>query len=63
MTKYKRRKHVWIVEARYDYPVVRNWSPTVGAALTRADAVYVLSDWRRRNPDDKFRLVEYRATR
>lgn len=57
----KRRRYVWIVELLYEDQ--SEWHPTVGARLARIDARRELQDWRRRNPDDRFRLVRYVATR
>jgi len=52
------RRCVWIVEASYDGGA---WHPTVGVRLTRRDARVELAAWRRRNPDDRFRLRRYVA--
>lgn len=50
-------KWVWIVEV--SYPEQPDWHPTVGIALTRYDAVQVIRDWRKRNPNDNFCLTRY----
>ena len=53
---------VWIVEASWDqYLPKPAWHPTVGIALTRKDARKALTEWRQRNPDDRFRLRRYVA--
>ena len=61
-----RRKRVWIVEVKYYDPGViwsqTAWHPTVSCALTQEDGKRVLRDWRKRNPDDRFRLICYLAT-
>lgn len=56
----RRGKHVWIIEASYDRGP---WYPTVGMALTLAQARRERHHWQTRNPDDRFRVVEYRSTR
>lgn len=52
-----RQNHVWIIEASYDRGP---WHPTVGIALTLEQARSTRRDWQTRNPDDRFRVVEYR---
>ena len=47
--------HVWIVEMKID----GRWEPTMGAASNRVHAQTVIADWRKHNPDDKFRLSKY----
>ena len=58
-------RKVWVVEVRYWHRegLSPPWHPTVGVGLTRMDGRRVLSDWKRRNPDDSFRLVPYTAPR
>lgn len=46
---------IWIVEM-WDGD---GWAPTVGCKLCRAEGRYELLDWRKRNPDDRFRLIRY----
>lgn len=58
--KQLRRTHVWIIEASYDGGP---WHPTVGIGLTLADSRNVRRHWQQRNPDDCFRITEYRSTR
>lgn len=57
-----KNNRIWVVEiatAIKNNKVVLFWSPTVGAALNRADGREKLKDWRTRNPCDRFRLVRY----
>lgn len=51
-------RHVWIVEGLF-VGSSSSWGPTIGVALTKADAKLKLADWRNRNPADKFRLRKY----
>lgn len=51
------RDYVWIVEHYWDHR--GQWYPTVGVALDREAARGELADWKRRNPDDRFRLTKY----
>jgi len=50
-------RHVWVVEV--DFSRDQSWAPTVGVGLTRDDAMAAIADWRKRLPDDKFRLQKY----
>ena len=50
-------KHVWIIEMYDD--MRKEWSPTVGEALTRADAKLEKIIWAKRNPYDRFRIRKY----
>jgi hypothetical protein len=47
---------LWVVEIKEQ----TGFMPTVGCALSRAYGRAELLDWKRRNRDDKFRLVKYR---
>lgn len=47
--------YLWVVEMLCG----DKWHPTVGVRLTREDGRDELTCWRRRNADDKFRLVKY----
>lgn len=49
--------HVWIVEMKHD----GKWMPTIGCALNQKDGETVLAEWKRKNPDDGFRIKQYRA--
>lgn len=54
---------VWIVEmlnTRFKRP---RWEPTVGAALTRVDAVRKRREWKQNCPHDHFRVACYYTTR
>ncbi len=46
---------VWVVEMLCN----GKWFPTVGVKLTRKDGLDEKRDWKRRNPDDRFRLRRY----
>ena len=47
---------IYVVEMWNNARSRPRWEPTVGVALTRSDAPAVLARWRKKNPDDKFRL-------
>ena len=49
--------YIWIVEILGTRS--NTWFPTVGAGLCRKDARWELARWRRKCPDDKFRLAIY----
>jgi hypothetical protein len=51
---------VWIIEAK-GWDGIPGWRPTAGIGLCRADGRLVLADWKKRNPDDHFRLRRYRG--
>lgn len=51
---------VWIVEMKYEDS--NHWHATVGCSITKEGGKFILREWRNKNPDDKFRLKEYRAT-
>ena len=53
------RDRIWVVEMQ----LYGEWQATVGIALTRSDAVYVLRSWRSRNPDDDFRITQYQRVK
>jgi len=48
---------IWIVEMLNTEN--REWEPTVGIALDRANGRDVLKMWKNNNPCDIFRLVQY----
>ena len=50
---------IYVVEMWNDALRRPRWEPTVGVALTKADAPAVLARWRKKNPDDKFRLSPF----
>ena len=57
---------VWVVEMWVGYKGVKGpwregWAPTTGAAIDFCIAQLTLSAWKRKNPDDRFRIKEYRA--
>ena len=39
------------------------WKPTIGVGLTKIHGQWQRREWRRRNPDDKFRLRKYATNR
>jgi hypothetical protein len=43
-------------------PTVSLWLPTCGVGLSPADGHQELWEWRRKNPDDTFRLRQYNST-
>jgi len=53
--KHERRPHVWIVE----WFVFGRWSPSLSGQLNKKDARQALDEWKRHNPDRKFRLRRY----
>lgn len=55
----KKQKYIWIVEIKFDG--YSTWEPTVGAGVTRRDAMRVMNDdWRRDDKSgDKFRVRKY----
>ena len=55
------RRHVWVVEMKFKG--ISEWEPTVGCALTREDGRELRVEWKKRNPDDQFRLTKYEAVR
>lgn len=67
--RWRRKKRipvVWIVEMWVGFKGTRGpwregWAPTIGANIDFGIAQISLSAWRRKNPDDKFRLKKYRA--
>ena len=46
---------IWVIEM-FDG---KEWGPTVGVGLCRADARIKKQDWEKRNPDDRFRIRQY----
>ena len=59
MTK-RNERFLWVVEGWYP-DLYEFWHSTTGIALTRDEGRLELKEWKQRNPDDKFRLVQYRA--
>ena len=51
--------YVWIVEMLDN----GKWKPTIGVGLTKIHGQWQRREWRRRNPDDKFRLRKYATNR
>ena len=51
----RRQPHVWVVEMVDG----KRWMPCSGASLFKDTGAIELSDWKRRNPNDSFRLVKY----
>lgn len=54
------RQHIWVVEWTGG---AGWWEPTVGVHFVRDEGRRDLADWRKENPDDKFRLTKYVSTR
>lgn len=52
-------ERVWVVEILQVNAERLGWQPTVGVGLTRVYARREMTDWKRRNPDDRFRLWPY----
>lgn len=52
----KRVNRVWVVEMY----IGRRWVPTVSVDQTRDAARYDKHAWQRQNPDDRFRVRQYR---
>jgi len=57
--KRKDTRHLWVVEMLEPFG---KWHQTTGAGINRENGRWKLREWRRRNPDDKFRLRKYEAT-
>jgi len=54
---WKKRKGIWIIEQASKYS---EWEPTVGVALTRADARREKKYyWEENHPELKFRIRRY----
>jgi len=51
------KNRIWLVEM-WNFKR-ESWEPTVGAGLTKEEALYEASEWRRKNPDDRFRVKKY----
>lgn len=53
---------IWVVEMWSD-DVYRHrasrWEPTVGVGFTRAQARWECREWRKKNPNDRFRVRKY----
>ncbi len=49
---------VWVVEMWNQNR--SRWEPTIGSALNRQDGREVRKNWKKRNPDDRFRLKQYK---
>ena len=50
---------LWVVEIRFADDD-NGWQPTCGVALSRDDARQAMAEWQQRNPEDRFRVREYR---
>ena len=48
-------RRLWVIEMR----IGQCWEPTVGVALAREEGRKKLANWKRRNPNDRFQLVQY----
>ena len=49
--------NVWVVEMWNE--ARRRWEPCAECALFKADSRWRLTEWRRKNPSDRFRVVRY----
>ena len=49
---------VWIVEIQID----EHWKPCVGIGLDKADAQIEMTRWKKKNPDDTFRIMLYETS-
>ena len=61
-----RTNYIWIVEMWMAHETLTGrgtdrWEPTVGAGVTKADAVWKRREWCEKNPDDRFRIRRYEA--
>lgn len=50
-------RYVWIIEIMHEN--TKKWVPTVGCALTKAEAIIKRNCWQARNPDDLFQVKRY----
>lgn len=53
--KVKRKVHVWVVEIKHH----NEWLPCSGVGLTGDKCLEECAEWKKRNPDDKFRVSKY----
>jgi len=53
--KEKTVMKIWVVEMFTG----KGWMPTVGVGLCREDVRIKKRDWKKRNPDDRFRVRKY----
>ena len=54
---------VWVVEIKFIGSLGRevpSWQPCAEASISRSDARSKMLVWQKRNPDDKFRVRQYR---
>jgi len=51
------KNKIWVVEMWNEER--RRWEPTVGAGLNREDIRVKKREWKRRNPNDRFRIYKY----
>ena len=49
------RLFVWVVEMHNG----RRWVPCADCALTKADGLFRKREWKRRNKEDRFRIMKY----
>lgn len=56
MSSY-RYQRVWIVQMLHEG--YARWHSTVGCKLTKEDALKEMRAWKKRNPNDRFRVMEY----
>ena len=56
-----RNASLWVVEIKFTDSLggLKGWHATVGAKLSRADAIKERARWHKGNPDDKFRVRRY----
>ena len=59
MKKLKKRKIVWLIEKLHKSGSGTIWLPTIGCALSRADARNELREWKRVYPEGCFRIKAY----
>jgi hypothetical protein len=52
-----KKRRVWVVEMLCPY--TDDWTATVGSALDRYEARKRMAEWKRRNPNDRFRVMPY----
>lgn len=56
------KRIIWVVEMWISERA--RWEPTIGGALSRKECVDdTLRDWKRSNPDERFRVVKYEAVK
>ena len=54
---YGNKAWIWVVEMLSRFG---KWEPTVGVSLTRENGLGVYAEWKHNNPDNQFRLTQYR---